>query len=41
MKALTGHFQVEAKPGRVEVIKDLVGGITEWSNSVDVKFPRY
>ena len=41
VKALSEHFQVEAKHGRVEVIKDLVGGITEWSNSVDVNFPRY
>jgi adenylyltransferase/sulfurtransferase len=40
VKLLSEHFQTD-KNFNVATIKDLIGGVADWSDSVDSNFPKY
>ena len=37
---LSEHFKTNDASG-VSIIKDIIGGVNEWANSVDKDFPKY
>ena len=38
---LKKHFSATDNSLKLESIKDLIGGLQEWTNSVDPNFPKY